>query len=154
MMRIIDVEDVSRDVRVAIVVSRFNNEITEALLVGAVERLKELEVNLNEVTVVHVPGAIEIPITAQALARSKKVDVIIALGCVIRGETDHYDYVCLQVSEGCQQVMLQNDIPVIFGVLTTEDEEQAWERVGGEHGHKGRESADAALEMVSILRQL
>ncbi len=105
----------------------------------------------SEITVQSVPGAVEIPLTVQLLAKSKRFDAIIALSCVIRGDTSHYDYVCDQVSQGCQRVMLDQDIPVIFGVLTTENEEQAYARVGGAEGHKGEEAADAAIEMVEIM---
>ncbi|AHE66994.1 6,7-dimethyl-8-ribityllumazine synthase [Legionella oakridgensis ATCC 33761 = DSM 21215] len=103
---------------------------------------------------VEVPGAVEIPLVAQQLAKHKQGKVIIALGAVIRGETTHYDYVCQQVSHGCQQVALQQNIPVIFGVLTTENEAQAWDRLGGNHGHKGMDAADAAITMYSVLQQL
>lgn len=140
--------------RVAIVVSRFNEEITRRLYDGAVARLKELDFADEHVTAVWVPGAVEIPLTAQRLARTKHYEAIICLGAVIRGETSHYDYVCDQVSQGCQKVALENNIPVIFGVLTTEDETQALERTGGQHGHKGRDAVDTAVEMVSVLGQI
>lgn len=153
-MQIISAQDLDHQFKVALVVSRFNEEVTHLLYEGAVHRLKELDFAPGQVTVVSVPGAIEIPITAQRLAKSKTYEAIICLGAVIRGETSHYDYVCQQVSQGCLQVSLQYDIPVIFGVLTTEDEAQALARAGGKHGHKGREAVDAAFEMVSVLRQL
>lgn len=139
---------------IALVVSRFNEEITQALYEGAVARLQELGFANENITVVWVPGAVEIPLTAQRLARADGYEAIICLGAVIRGETTHYDYVCDQVSMGCQRVALENDVPVIFGVLTTENEEQAHDRIGGKHGHKGRDAVDAALEMVSVLRQI
>jgi 6,7-dimethyl-8-ribityllumazine synthase len=137
---------------IAIVVSRFNQEITERLLQGAVERLKELEIEENELHVVWVPGAIELPLVAQQFAKQENCEAVICLGAVIRGETDHYDYVCQQVSYGCQRVALDYDVPVIFGVLTTENEEQARERTGGAHGHKGREAAEAAIEMMALMQ--
>lgn len=139
---------------IAIVVSEFNQNITEGLLQGAVQRLQERGFNDNHITVVKVPGAVEIPLALQQLARTQRYQALIALGAVIRGETTHYDYVCDQVSQGCQQVMLENDLPVIFGVLTTEDEQQALERIGGKHGHKGADAADAAIAMVSVLSQI
>lgn len=139
---------------IALVVSHFNEEITQALYEGAVARLQELGFANEHITVVWVPGAVEIPLTAQRLARADGYEAIICLGAVIRGETTHYDYVCEQVSMGCQKVALENDVPVIFGVLTTENEEQAHDRIGGKHGHKGRDAVDAALEMVSVLRQI
>lgn len=154
MMKIVEAKDLSAAVDIAIVVSRFNNEITDELLKGAITRLKELEVPVEKITAVHVPGAVEIPLVAQQLAKTKQYHVIITLGAVIRGETDHYNYVCEQVSLGCQRVMLDHNIPVIFGILTTDDEDQARDRIGGKEGHKGRDAADAAIEMVSIMRQL
>lgn len=139
---------------IAVVVSTFNDAITSALKTGTLERLAELGFKETDITLVEVPGAVEIPFVAQILAKNKQVDVVIALGAVIRGETSHYDYVCDQVSQGCQRVMLDHDIPVVFGVLTTENEEQAWDRLGGHHGHKGRDAADCAVEMYLISQQL
>jgi 6,7-dimethyl-8-ribityllumazine synthase len=139
---------------VAIVVSEFNHIVTNALKEGAVARLLELGIKDSDITVVTVPGAVEIPLVAQLLAQKKEVEAIIALGAVIRGETSHYDYVCDQVSQGCQRVMLDHNIPVIFGVLTTDNDEQALARVGGNHGHKGRDSADCAIIMKTIHNQL
>ncbi len=138
---------------IAIIVSQFNNEITHALQEGALARLSEYKFNLDNVTLITVPGAIEIPLIAKILAKKKQYDVIITLGAVIRGETTHYDYVCQQVSEGCQRVALEFETPVIFGILTTENEEQAWDRLGGKHGHKGADAVDCALAMHSILQQ-
>lgn len=139
---------------IAIVVSLFNREITQLLQTGAINRLLEQGILLSDIMVVEVPGAVEIPLVAQKLAKSKNYAAIIALGAVIRGETSHYDYVCQQVSHGCQQVALTYEIPVIFGVLTTDNEEQALARVGGQHGHKGHDAADCALAMHAILQQL
>lgn len=142
------------NVNIAIIYSEFNPEITSALKQGAVDRLLELGLNNTQIKVIAVPGAVEIPYTALLLAKQKKFDAMITLGCVIRGETSHYDYVCDQVSQGCQRVMLDYEIPVIFGVLTTENEAQAFDRVGGAHGHKGREAAEVALTMVQLTQQL
>lgn len=139
---------------IAVVVSTFNQSITDALKDGALQQLAEHGFKSSDIILVQVPGAVEIPFVANLLAKKKQVDVIIALGAVIRGETSHYDYVCDQVSQGCQRVMLDHDVPVIFGVLTTENEEQAWDRLGGKHGHKGREAADCAVMMHSVQRQL
>jgi 6,7-dimethyl-8-ribityllumazine synthase len=138
----------------AIVVSEFNQEIIQALLQGALDRFAELNIHEENVSVFNVPGAVEIPLTAQLIARQNKHQAIICLSAVIRGETSHYDYVCEQVSAGCQRVMLDYSIPVIFGVLTTENEDQARARVGGEHGHKGREAVDAAVAMVEVVKSL
>jgi 6,7-dimethyl-8-ribityllumazine synthase len=138
--------------KIAIIVSRFNQEVTERLLQGALARFRELGVSEERLRIVWVPGAIELPLIAQQFAKRKDYQAVVCLGAVIRGETDHYDYVCQQVSYGCQRVALDFNIPVIFGVLTTADEEQALARAGGVHGHKGREAADAAVEMLTLLQ--
>ena len=138
----------------AIVVSEFNKYITEALLQGSLAKLQQANINTEWVQVVWVPGAVEIPFTAQLLAKTKRYQAIICLGAVIRGETDHYDYVCQQVSYGCQRVMLDHDLPVIFGILTTDNEDQAQDRLGGKHGHKGEDAAEAALRMVEVVKNL
>ncbi len=138
----------------AIVVSYFNNEITDKLLEGALAHLQTAGINKERVKVVTVPGAVEIPLAAQLLARSGHYQAIICLSAVIRGETNHYDYVCEQVSQGCQRVMLDFSLPIIFGVLTTETVEQALERVGGKEGHKGKEAAATALMMAELICEL
>jgi 6,7-dimethyl-8-ribityllumazine synthase len=153
-MKIITAKDIEQPFSVAIAVSRFNEEVTHRLYEGALQRLNELEIANDRIQVVWVPGAIEIPIIAKQLAESRKFAVIIALGAVIRGETNHYDYVCKQVSDGCLQIALEFNIPVIFGVLTTENLEQALERCDGKKCHKGRDAVDAAFEMVSVLQQI
>jgi 6,7-dimethyl-8-ribityllumazine synthase len=135
---------------IAIIVSRFNQSVTEELLKGTLSRLEALNIASDDILVVEVPGAVEIPLVAQKLAKKQQVEAIIALGAVVRGETTHYDYVCDQVSQGCQQVSLAHNIPVIFGVLTTENGQQAWDRLGGNHGHKGHDAADAAIEMILV----
>lgn len=140
--------------KIAIITSRFNESVTTALKAGALARLAENNILDEQITSIDVPGAVEIPFVAKQLAKKNHYDAIICLGAVIRGETTHYDYVCDQVSQGCQQVMMQFDIPVIFGVLTTENEAQAFDRVGGAHGHKGRDAVDTALEMIAIARSL
>ena len=153
-MQILDGQNKIDHFPLAIVISRFNEEITEKLYQGASQRLRELQVPDNQVTVVWVPGAVEIPFMAQQLARSNRYQAIIALGAVIRGDTSHYDYVCEQVSQGCQAVSLKENIPVIFGILTTENIKQAEERSGGSHGNKGSDAVDAAFEMVSLVQQI
>ena len=144
----------NQQLHIAIVVSQFNQTITEALREGAVNQLLALGVHQDNLRVLTVPGAVEIPLVVQRLAKTQRYDAIIALGAVIRGETTHYDYVCQQVSHGCQHVALANDIPVIFGVLTTDTEAQAWDRLGGNHGHKGVDAADAALAMCQVLQTI
>ena len=137
--------------KIAIIVSEFNHEVTGKLLAGAHTRLLELGINENDITIAQVPGAVEIPLIAQLIAKNGDHKAIIGLGCVIRGETSHYDYVCELVSQGCLRVMLDFEIPVIFGVLTTENEEQAHARAGGSEGNKGADAADAALSMLKLI---
>lgn len=139
---------------IAIVVSTFNESITKELKHGVLQQLFKKGFSEEHICLIEVPGAVEIPIVAKRLAMAGQVSVIIALGAVIRGETSHYDYVCEQISNGCQRVALDYNIPVIFGVLTTENEEQAKARLGGLHGHKGIEAADCAIAMHNILLQV
>ena len=154
MAKVIASKELTVPFRIAIIVSRFNEEIVQRLLDGALERLAELNIPDDLITVIWVPGAVEIPIVAQRLARTENYEVIIALGCVIRGETNHYEYVCEQVSSGCQRVALSNNVPVVFAVLTTENDQQAMDRAGGSHGNKGRDAVDAAFEILAVLRQI
>lgn len=140
--------------KLALIVSQFNAEVTQRLAAGAKERLAELNFPQQQLTYIEVPGAVEIPVIAKLLAEQGDYAAIVCLGAVIRGETSHYDYVCSQVSEGCQRVALAYGIPVIFGVLTTDTEEQALARAGGKHGHKGREAVDTALQMVDIVGRI
>ncbi len=139
---------------IAIVTSKFNENVTQALYQGAYNRLLELKFSAEQITSVWVPGAVEIPLAAQSLAFTDRYAAIICLGAVIRGETSHFEYVSEQVSYGCQRVALDHEIPVIFGVLTTDTEEQALDRCGGAHGHKGCGAADAACDMISVLGQI
>jgi 6,7-dimethyl-8-ribityllumazine synthase len=138
--------------KIGIVVSRFNPKVTDRLLEGALRALDETGVSRDNVTVVSVPGAIEIPGAAKRLA--PKVDAIVALGAVIRGETEHFTYVCKAAQEGVLQVALDSGKPVIFGVLTTDSSEQALERTGGAKGHKGYDVARDAVEMANLYRLL
>jgi 6,7-dimethyl-8-ribityllumazine synthase len=143
-----------KHVKVAVIVSLFNQFITGRLKDGCVAYLIEKGVPAEHITVIEVPGAFELPLVAKKLIQTNQYDGVIALGAVIRGDTDHYDYVCQQVSSGCQQVTLEMERPVIFGVLTTDNEEQALARVGGQHGHKGKDAAEAALMMFDIMSQI
>jgi len=138
----------------AIVVTRFNEFITSKLLEGALDALKRHGADMDKVTIVWVPGAVEVPVAAQKLAESGRYCSVIALGCVIRGATTHYEYVCGEAAKGIGQVSLQTGVPVIFGVLTTESIEQAIERAGTKAGNKGGESAVTAIEMANLLEQL
>ncbi|MCL2865107.1 MAG: 6,7-dimethyl-8-ribityllumazine synthase [Lachnospiraceae bacterium] len=142
------------DAKVGIVVARFNEFITSKLLGGALDTLKRHELPEENVDVVWVPGAYEIPLIAGKMAKSGKYDAIICLGAVIRGSTTHYDYVCNEVSKGIAQVSMSNELPVMFGVITTENIEQAIERAGSKAGNKGSESAAGAIEMISLMREL
>jgi len=139
--------------RVGLIVSTYNHHISSALQEGAYGHLLKRGINKHDISVIEVPGAIEIPLVAQWLAESKKVDVIITLGSVIRGDTSHYDLVCESVCFGCQRVSLDHNIPVVFGVLTTENEVQCWDRLGGKQGHKGIEAADCAIQMFQLKNQ-
>jgi 6,7-dimethyl-8-ribityllumazine synthase len=141
-------------VRFGIVVARYNREITDKLLAGAEATLRELGATDDHITVVSVPGAFEVPLVAKQLARGRHVDAVICLGAVIRGETPHFEYVAGECAAGIMRVALETDIPVVFGVLTTDDVKQAEARVGGEFGNKGEEAARSAVEMVALLRQL
>ncbi len=138
------------DFQIGIVVSDFNSEFTHKLEEGCVDHLISTGLMREQLCIMHVPGAVEIPYILQKLAQYHHYHALIALGAVIRGETSHYDYVCQQVSYGCQRVMLDHYIPVIFGVLTTENEEQAHARTGGGHSHIGIEAAKSALRMIDI----
>ena len=145
---------VSEGVKVGIVVARFNEFITSKLLGGAIDGLKRENVKEENIEVAWVPGAFEIPLIAKKMADSKKYDAVICLGAVIRGATSHYDYVCAEVSKGVAQVSLGAEIPVMFGVLTTDTIEQAVERAGTKAGNKGFECAQGAIEMVNLIREM
>ncbi|ANS74897.1 6,7-dimethyl-8-ribityllumazine synthase [Paenibacillus yonginensis] len=145
---------VSSGLKYAIVVGRFNEFITSKLLGGALDALKRHGVKDEEVDVAWVPGAFEIPLAAQKLAESGKYDAVITLGTVIRGSTSHYDYVCNEVAKGVAAISLKTGLPVIFGVLTTENIEQAVERAGTKAGNKGWDAAVAAIEMANLTNQL
>ena len=140
--------------RFAIVVSRFNEEITDGLLQGARERLAEASVPDDDVTIIRVPGAFEIPIVAQRLGESGEYDAIVCLGCLIKGETMHFEYIAEAASHGIMQAAAATGIPMAFGVLTTLTEEQAVERSRSGPDNKGREAAAAALEMANLFRKL
>lgn len=138
----------------AIVVADFNESITQPLLSDALMRLLDAGMDARQYEVFHVPGAIEIPYVVQQLARRKSYHAIITLGAVIRGETGHYDWVCSQVSDGCMRVILDYNVPVIFGVLTADNLAQAQARVDGTKCFKGREAVDAALQMVRLTHMI
>ena len=145
---------VSKEIRVGIVAARFNEFITNKLLGGAVDALVRHDVKDEDISVAWVPGAFEIPLVASKMAKSGKFDAVICLGAVIRGSTSHYDYVCNEVSKGVAAVSLETGIPVMFGVLTTENIEQAIERAGTKAGNKGFDCAVGAIEMVNLIREI
>ena len=142
-----------KDFKIGIITARFNDFITSKLLGGALDGLVRHGVTEENITSVWVPGAFELPLIASKMAESGKYDAVICLGAVIRGTTTHYDYVCSEVSKGIAKVGLDSGIPTIFGVITTENIEQAIERAGSKAGNKGYEAAVTAIEMVSLLKQ-
>lgn len=145
---------VATDMKVGIVAGRFNEFITSKLVVGAMDGLLRHDVKDEDVDIAWVPGAFEIPLVASKMAKSGKYDAVICLGAVIRGDTTHYDYVCNEVSKGIATVSLESGIPVMFGVLTTENIEQAIARAGSKGGNKGYDCALGAVEMVNLLRTI
>lgn len=153
-MRVLEGNVVAKGIRVGIVAARFNEFITSKLVGGALDGLKRHDVKEEDIDVAWVPGAFEIPLIASKMAKSKKYDAVICVGAVIRGSTSHYDYVCSEVSKGIANVSLNSDIPVMFGVLTTDNIEQAIERAGSKAGNKGYECATGAIEMVNLIRTL
>lgn len=141
----------AKDKRFGIVVSRFNSFITERLLEGALDALKRNQVFDDHISIAKVPGAFEIPLIAKKMAESEKFDAVICLGAVIRGETTHYDQICNEVTKGIAQIGLQTEKPVIYGIVTTENVEQAINRAGTKAGNKGYDAAMSALEMVDLI---
>lgn len=153
-MNVFEGKLVSKEIRVGIVAARFNEFITSKLLSGALDALKRHGTPEGSIDVAWVPGAFEIPMIASKMAESGKYDTVICLGAVIRGSTSHYDYVCNEVSKGIAQVSLASGIPIMFGVLTTENIEQAIERAGTKAGNKGFDCAQGAIEMVNLIRAI
>ena len=143
-----------KGLKIGIVAGRFNEFITSKLVGGAVDILKRNEVEEEDIHIAWVPGAFEIPLITKKLIDMGKYDAIITLGAVIRGSTPHFDYVCAEVSKGVAQLSLQNGIPVIFGVLTTNNIEEAIERAGTKAGNKGSEAAYGAIEMINLIKSI
>lgn len=140
--------------RVAVVAARFNAEIVDKLLEGCIARLKEIGLIDANIETCRVPGAFELPVAARLYVETKRYDAVILLGCVIRGETYHFETVANEAARGIQQVAIDSGLPCIFGVLTVENMAQALARTGGDHGHAGISAADAAAEMISLARKL
>jgi 6,7-dimethyl-8-ribityllumazine synthase len=139
------------DARIAVVAAKFNQKLVDELLSGCLKRLEALGIAKQRVEVHRVPGSFELPLAAKALARTQRFAAVICLGAVVRGETPHFDYVAGQCAAGVQEAALSEMVPVIFGVLTTNNEEQAWDRAGGKHGHAGVRAAESALEMIALM---
>lgn len=153
-MSVFEGKVVSENIKIGIVAARFNEFTTSKLLSGAIDGLERHNVAKNDIDVAWVPGAFEIPLIAKKMAESGKYDAVICLGAVIRGATSHYDYVCNEVSKGVASVSLSSGIPVMFGVVTTENIEQAIERAGTKAGNKGYDCALGAIEMVNLIREI
>lgn len=152
-MRIIEGNLVAQELKVGIVVGRFNEFIVSKLVGGALDGLKRHGVQEEQIEIAYVPGAFEIPLVAKKMAKSEKYDAIICLGAVIKGSTPHFDYVCAEASKGVASVSLDTEKPVIFGILTTDTIEQAIERAGTKAGNKGYDAAVSAIEMANLLKQ-
>jgi len=140
------------DLRFALVAARFNHEVTERLVEGALECLGAARA--RDVSVEWVPGSFELPLAARTIAETRAVDAVVALGCVIRGETPHFDFISAETASGLMTAMLETGVPISFGVLTTDDREQADARAGGDHGNKGWDAAATAIEMAILMRRL
>ena len=153
-MNVLEGKLAGEGLKIALVVSRFNSFITERLVDGALDCLRRHGVAETGLTMVRVPGAWEIPLVAKRLAQGKSYDAIICLGAVIRGSTPHFDYVAAEVSKGIAHISLESGVPILFGVLTTDTLEQAVERAGSKAGNKGYAAAEAALEMVNLLKDM
>ncbi len=152
-MKIIEGNLIGKDLRIGIVAARFNDFIVSKLTSGAIDGLKRHGVSEDDIEIAYVPGAFEIPLLAKTMAKSNKYDAIITLGCVIKGATPHFDYVCAEVSKGVASIGIESNIPVIFGVLTTNSIEQAIERAGTKAGNKGYDAALTAIEMINLVKQ-
>ena len=153
-MRTLEGKFNGKGLKIGIVAGRFNEFITSKLVAGAVDVLKRNDVNDDDIDVAWVPGAFEIPLITKKMAESKKYDAILALGAVIKGATPHFDYVCAEVSKGVAQISLHTGLPVMFGVLTTNNIEEAIERAGTKAGTKGVDAAFGALEMIDLIKNI
>ncbi|SES83419.1 6,7-dimethyl-8-ribityllumazine synthase [[Clostridium] polysaccharolyticum] len=153
-MKTLEGKLVAEGMKVGIIASRFNEFIVSKLVSGAVDGLVRHNVNEDDISIAWVPGAFEIPVIADKMAKSGKYDAVICVGAVIRGATSHYDYVCSEVSKGIAQASMNSGIPVLFGILTTDSIEQAIERAGTKAGNKGYDCALSAIEMVNLMKQL
>jgi len=154
MMKHLEGKLTAKGLKFGIVLSRFNNFVAERLLEGALDALRRSGAEEGDITVVRVPGSFEIPLAAKKLAKTARYDGVICLGCVIRGATPHYAYIATEVTKGIASVSLESEVPVAFGVLTTDTIEQAIERAGTKMGNKGFDAAMSAIEMANLMREL
>jgi 6,7-dimethyl-8-ribityllumazine synthase len=146
--------DIPTTARIAIVAARFNARFVDELLIGCRRRLGEEEIAGYRLDIHRVPGAFELPVTAKRLAETGRYSAVICLGCVIRGDTPHFDFVAGEAARGVQQVAITTGVPIIFGVLTTNTEQQVMDRIGGPHGHAGERAAEAAMEMTALFAKI
>ena len=146
--------DLPDSARIAVVAARFNADVTDELLNGCLRRFGELGIEGSRVEIYRVPGAFELPVAAKMLARTHRFSAIVCLGCIIRGDTPHFEYVAREAARGVQEVALHEMLPTIFGVLTVDNAEQARERIGGKHGHYGERAAESAAEMIALVTRI
>jgi 6,7-dimethyl-8-ribityllumazine synthase len=146
--------EIPADAKIAVIAARFNAHITDELLAGCVRRLQELKIGLNRIATHRVPGAFELPVAARMLIDTGEFAAVICIGCVVRGDTPHFEYVSGETARGIQQVAISTGVPVILGVLTTNTEQQALDRAGGSHSHAGVNAAEAALEMIALANRI
>ncbi len=154
MSKILEGQLTARGLKFAIVVSRFNSLVTQRLLDGALDALRRHEADENAITIAWTPGSFELPLVAQKFAKSGKYDAVICLGCIIRGDTPHFEYVASETAKGIAQVMLDTGVPTVFGVVTADNLEQALERAGAKAGNRGFDAAMTAMEMANLLRKI
>jgi 6,7-dimethyl-8-ribityllumazine synthase len=147
-------KDRLENARIGIVASRYNSHIVDRLLTASIAVLVKAGISEKDILVVHVPGAFEIPVAVQRLVLKKECEAVIALGAIIRGETPHFDYIARECSQGLARIALNQDVPVIFGVLTVDNTEQAMDRSGDEESNKGAEAAQAAVQMINVMRKI
>jgi len=151
---VFETADIPADARIAIVAARFNAHITDELFAGCVKKLQAMGIGLDRITTHRVPGAFELPVAAKMLADTSLFAAVICIGCVVRGDTPHFEYVAGETARGIQQVAIDTGVPIIFGVLTTNTEQQALDRTGGSHSHAGENAAEAAVEMIVLSEKI
>ncbi len=150
----IEGEQAISSAKIGIVASRFNTFVVDRLMEACINTLKSSGLDDDDIVIIHVPGAFELPVAVQRLIRKSRCEAVIALGAIIRGETPHFEYIASECSHGLSQVAIEQDTPVIFGVLTVDNSEQAMDRAGSEESNKGTEAAQAAIEMINVMRKI